>query len=151
MLDPVSCCTLPQVMTPADLKGLHDLSLKFGICQVPPLSSKWDVSVLSQWCKENILESVRGGTGTHVRTCVGVIVSDERASLPQKQVIVLMPNRIVLCGDKAELHSHQTNSKSKNDTCNKRGSMSLFCLGCALWRKMCALKSVCTDVFIGLC
>lgn len=63
----------------------------------------------------------------------------------QKQVIVLMPNRIVLCGDKAQLHSHQTNSKSKKDTCNKGESMSLFCLGCTLWRK------VCTDVFIGSC
>lgn len=150
---PVSCCTLPHIMKPARLTGLHDLSLKFGICQVPPLSSKWDVSGLSQWCKENILESVRGGTGTHVRTCVGVIVSDERASLLKSRWLFRCPIGSFFV---AELHSHQIANKIANPKMTPviKESMSLFCLGCTPGRKVCALKvcaQTCLLARVNLC
>lgn len=154
MLDPVSCCTLPHIMKPAIMKpvpkGVHDLSLKFGIFQVPPLSSKWDVSVLSQRCKENILESVRGGTGTHVRACVGVIVSDERASLLKSRWLFWCPIGSFFVAIKPSFTAFKQIANPKMTPVINE-SMSLFCLGCTLWRKVCALKSVCTDVFIGSC
>lgn len=85
MLDPVSCCTLPHIMKPAGLTGLHDLSLKFA--KFHHSAQMGCVSFVA----ENILDSVYGGTGTHVRPCVGVIVSDERASLLKSRWLFWCP------------------------------------------------------------
>lgn len=126
---------------------LHDLVVQFGICQVLPLTLKWDVSVLSQLCKEIISESVRGATGTHVRTCVGVIVSDERASLLKSRWLFWFPigSLFVVIKLRFTVIKQMPNPKMTPLIINKTLRVCLLCWGCTLYS---AEKGVCAQTCV---